>query len=246
MKRISYLLALVCALTLTTVSCEIDNYDGPNATINGKFLDSTTGNLVGTDITNGNSIGVYELGWPTQAKQTWNIKNTGEYINNLVFAATYKVEFTNCNFWPYLDTITVNKGANTKDFTVTPYIRVVNPSITYNDVTKQVTATFSLQAGGAGVTLKEVRLFGFSDQWVGNYVNYAITSTDCYKKAPANISTTISDATTYTLTMDVAANANSFKFTRNYYFRIGALATISGVGTVRYNYSPLVVINIPR
>ncbi|HEX2967463.1 MAG TPA: DUF3823 domain-containing protein [Bacteroidales bacterium] len=247
MKRISYILSLILAISLTMVSCEIDNYDGPDATISGKFLDSTTGELVGTDITDGNSIGVYELGWKTEAKQTWNIKNTGEYANNLVFASTYRIEFTNCNFFPFVvNDFVVNKGSNTYDFSVTPYLRVVNPTITYDDATKTVTARFSLQTGGSNVRLNEIRLFAFTDQWVGNYVKFPITSASCYKKAPAAVSATVTPETIYELKMDVAANAASFKYTRNYYFRIGALANVSGVGTVRYNYSPVVAINIPR
>lgn len=229
-----------------TLSCEIDNYDGPNASITGKFLDSATGELVGTDITNGNSIGVYELGWPTEAKQTWNIANTGEYTNKLVFAAKYRIEFTNCNFYPFIvNDFVVQKGANTYDFTVTPYLRVKNPVITYDASTKIVKATFSLEGGAAtGITINEIRLFAFTDQWVGNYVKFAITNTNCYKKAPANISSTINTATQYELTIDVAANPTLFKTARDYYFRIGALANVSGVGTVRHNYSPLTVINI--
>lgn len=231
-----------------TVSCEIDNYEGPNASISGKFLDSATGELVGTDITDGNSIGVYEQGWPTEAKQTWAVKNTGEYTNNMVFAANYRVEFTNCNFFPFkIEDFVVKKGSNTYDFTVTPYIRVKNPSITYNDATKTVTATFNLEKGGDNVTLKEIRLFAFTDQWVGNYVKFGITSGSCYKTTSSGaISSAIDPSTQYTLTMDVAANAGSFKYTRNYYFRIGALATVPNVGTVRHNYSPLVTLNIER
>ena len=29
------------------------------------------------------------------------IMNTGEYRNNMVFAATYDVRFENCNFYPF-------------------------------------------------------------------------------------------------------------------------------------------------
>jgi hypothetical protein len=233
---------------MMTTSCKIDNYEGPNAAISGKFLDSVTGELVGTDITDGNSIGVYEQGWPTEAKQTWSIKNTGEYENDMVFAANYRVEFTNCNFFPFVvNDFVVNKGSNKYDFTVIPYIRVKNPSITYNDATKTVTATFNLEKGGDNVTLKEIRLFAFTDQWVGNYVKFAISNSSCYKtSASGAINSTIDPSTQYTLTMDVAANSGSFKYTRNYYFRIGALATAPNVGTVRHNYSPLVTLNIVR
>lgn len=247
MKKIRYIFVLSCIISLLTVSCEIDNYDGPNATISGKFLDSTTGELVGTDITNGNSIGVYELGWPTEARQTWNIKNSGEYANNRVFAANYRIEFTNCNFYPFtVNDFIVEEGANTHDFDVTPYLRILNPVITYDAGTHTVRATFNLETGDTGVNLNEIRLFAFTDHWVGNYVKFAITSASCYKRAATGgVSSTVTSAQ-YELTMDIAANTGLFKYDRNYYFRIGALATVAGVGTVRHNYSPVVVLNIAQ
>lgn len=247
MKKILYLFILSSFISLMTVSCEIDNYKGPDASITGNFLDNVTGELVGTDITNGNSIGVYELGWPTEAKQTWNIDNTGAYTNKTVFAANYRIEFTSCNFYPFIvNDFVVKKGANTYDFNVAPYLRIVNPIITFDATTNIVKATFSIEAGGTDVKLNEIRLFAFTDKWVGNYVKFAITNTNCYKKAPANISATVNPSTQYELTMDVAANPTLFKTTRDYYFRIGALATVPNVGTVRHNYSPLVSLNIER
>jgi hypothetical protein len=246
MKKILYFV-LSCFISLITVSCEIDNYDGPNATITGNFLDSSTGEIVGTDITNGNSIGVYELGWDTEAKQTWFVDNSGAYTNNLVFAANYRLELTNCNFYPQIiNDFVVNKGANTYDFNVTPYLRIINPVITFDATTNIVTATFSLESGGTNVNLNEIRLFAFSDKWVGNYVKFAITNSTCYMRAPGAISATVNPATQYVLTMDVAANPTLFKTTRDYFFRIGALATVPNVGTVRHNYSPLVTLNIAR
>jgi uncharacterized membrane protein len=72
-------------------------------------------------------------------------------------------------------------------------------------------------------------------------VKYAVTGADVAKTfSPA---AEINTSTTYTLSIDVAANSTLLKYTgKNYYFRIGALASVSGVGTVRHNYSPLVVI----
>jgi len=249
MKKILYLLGLSVIISLMVASCKIDNYEGPNGQISGKFLDKVTGELVGTDLNTGNAIGVYELGWPTENKQTWYIKNTGEYTNNLVFAATYRIEFTNCNFWPYIvPDFVVTKGANTHDFPVVPYIRVKNPAITYDAGTKIVTATFNLETDSAAkIKLDRIQLFAFTDMWVGNTINFGITTGGARKVAPADVSATIA-ATQYTLTMNVAAAENSTKFpvTRNYYFRIGALAK-GGVGTMRFNYSPLVKItNIVR
>lgn len=246
MKIILRIFAFACVVLAT--SCEIDNYDGPDATITGKFLDSETGELVGTDIRDGNEIGVYELGWTSESRQTWYVTNTGEYTNNLVFASTYRLEFTNCNFYPFVvNDFVLNAGDNMHDFTVTPFIRIKNPSITYDSATKTVKATFNVEAGGNDVTLSEIRLFAFTDMWVGNYIKFGITNEDCYKKVSSEaISSEINPSTQYELTINVDDNASSFEYTRNYYFRIGALANVPDVGTVRYNYSPLEVINIAR
>ena len=247
MKNILKILVLPLVISVLAISCEIDNYDGPDASISGRFLDNVTGELVGTDISNGNSIGAYELGWASEARQNWVIKNSGEYTNNLVFAGTYRLELNNGNFYPFVvNDFVIEKGSNTYDFTVTPFIRIKNPEIRYDAATKIVTATFNLEAGGTDVKLNEIRLFAFTDHWVGNYVKFAIASADCYKRVSNNLVSATISGDKYTLSMNVADNASLFKYTRNYYFRIGALATVSGVGTVRHNYSPLTVINIER
>ena len=53
MKKI--LLFVSCFLFALT-SCEIDNYEGPDASIHGSILDEQTGELVGSDMENGNAI----------------------------------------------------------------------------------------------------------------------------------------------------------------------------------------------
>lgn len=65
-------------------SCEIDNYEGPDASIHGSILDEQTGELVGSDMENGNAIKVREHGFTNATDQTWYITNTGEYRNNMV------------------------------------------------------------------------------------------------------------------------------------------------------------------
>jgi hypothetical protein len=52
------------------------------------------------------------------------------------------------------------------------------------------------------------------------------------------------DNSTITLTIDVAANAALFPAGRDYFFRIGALADIAGVGTVRHNFAPYAKITL--
>lgn len=197
--------------------------------------------LVGTDLNNGSAIIVREHGFTNPTDQTWVIMNTGEYRNNLVFSATYDVRFENGNFYPFeIKDFVVKSGDNVYDFKVIPYIRIKNPSITRNgDI---VTATFSLEAGKPEVKVKEIQLFAFSDMWVGNSVKYTLSGgTD---KATFNPTAEINSATVYSLTIDLKENGGVFKYSKNYYFRIGALADVSGVGTVRHNYAPLVIIKL--
>ncbi len=221
------------------VSCEIDNYDGPNASIHGSILDEKTGELVGTDIENGSSIIVREHGFKNPADQYWAIMNTGEYRNNMVFAATYDVRFENGNFYPFeIKDFVVKEGDNTYDFKVTPYLRVLNPVISKEG--NEIKASFSIEAGKPEVKVREIQLFAFSDKWVGNNVKYTlIGGTD---KAQFSPSESVNPAKVYTLSINLEENASVFKYTKNYYFRIGILGDVANVGTVRHNYSPLVVI----
>ena len=50
--------------------------------------------------------------------------------------------------------------------------------------------------------------------------------------------------TTITLSMDIGANANLFPAGRDYFFRIGALASVPNVGTIRHNFAPHVKITL--
>ena len=238
MKKV--LLAAASILFLLT-SCKLDNYDGPNAKIHGRILDEKTGALVGTDISNGSQLKVYEQGYPAAEThsngQTWVIKNTGEYRNDLVFAAQYEVVFENGNFYGFNQMIDIKKGDNEIDFKVTPYLRVKDCTITKSGNT--VTAKFKLEGGKGNEKVNEIRLFAFSDIWVGNYVKFALEGgTDQAKPGE-----TVDPSKEYTLTIDTSKNKSFFKYSgKNYYFRVGAKANVPGAGTIRHNYSELVTI----
>ena len=243
--KITYLLAFLLVLT----GCDMfkmDNYDRPNAKIRGSIIDAATKELVGTESssTNGSTIKVYEKGYTSETLQTWVIKSSGEYQNDLVFASHYRVEFTDCNFFPFtVDDVELKPGANVRDFEVTPYIRVKNPSITRQG--DKVVATFNLEAGKPEVKLSQIRLFSFSDWHVGQQVTFVVQDPEGAEFPNTrnfNPSITIDSSTQYTLTIDIPHNATDyFKYAgKNYYFRIGALADVSGVGTVRHNFSQTV------
>ncbi|MDR0429478.1 MAG: DUF3823 domain-containing protein [Tannerellaceae bacterium] len=242
MKKVINICWWIPCLLIAFVSCEIDNYDEPDASFSGSIKDVATGELVGTDLQNGSTIRAYELGWETPTAQTWLIKQNGEYQNDMVFAARYDFEFVNGNFYPFkVENFEIRKGKNIHDFEVTPYIRVKNPDITHDAANNRIIATFSLEGGKPEVKVSALRLYAFIDMYVGEQVKFS-TSGDNFSRnfSPAQDI----DRTIYTLSIDLGANSELFKYSRNYYFRIGALASVPGVGTIRHNYSPLVVIKL--
>jgi len=234
----------IVALFLGSVlnSCEKDNMPGPDAKVFGTIIDKATGKPVETELVNGSRIEAFELGYPTQVSQVWVIRNNGEYRNDLVFAANYDFQLRNSNFFPVsLLNYSIKKGDNKLDFTVEPYIRVNNCQITYDAAGKKVNATFTLEASQpASVKVSAVRLYAFSDMYVGEATKFSVTGTSVQSFSPA---ATI-DGRTYTLTIDLAANAALFPAGRDYYFRVGALASVSGVGTIRHNFAPYVKITL--
>lgn len=86
--------------------------EGLDVSIHGSILDEQTGELVGSDRKTVMQLvrGAWDLLNATD--QTWYITNTGEYRNNMVFAATYDVRFENGNFYPFevKDFVVVKSG----------------------------------------------------------------------------------------------------------------------------------------
>ena len=250
-------LLILSFVAFAASSCDMfkkDNYDGPNAQFHGRILDEVTGELVETDIHEGSVFRWQELGdeWTTG----WNtrvIMQSGEFRDNMMFAGRYKFEFLNTNFFPFsVDELVINPGDNERDFTVKPYIRVKNVKIVKDDDAKVIRATFNLEAGDPQVRLSHIRLYGATDMYVGEpYTTFNAGGTGFQQaivddpETEAN-ETVIDPSKTYTLTIDLTNdyNKNYFKYSRNYYFRVGAkAANISGMGTIRRNYAPYTVIN---
>mgnify|MGYP000329196019 FL=1 len=155
-------------LTLFAVtSCdllEIDNYDGPNATIEGKILDIETGELVEQDIIDGAQIEFIEHGFENPETQYMVIKNNGTYRNNVMFAGSYTMSLMRGNFVSVKDQEVVVKGNTVYDFRVQPYICIKNASIQKNG--SKVVAKFRLEKT-VDQEVAEVALYGHREPNVG-------------------------------------------------------------------------------
>jgi hypothetical protein len=247
MKKIYYLILLITGLLFGTTSCDlfkVDNFDGPDAQVYGQIRDSQGGGLVETDLLNGSQIGAYELGgYEEPERNDWYIMESGEYRNNLVFSNTYEFEFTSCNFFPFTsDEMAIKPGGNEINFNVVPYIRIKNLSITHDTGNNKIVATFNIEGGQSTVKVASMALYVFTDMHVGEYITKTLSNGTGQPRMSFSPAATITPATTYTLSIDLASNASVFGIHRNYYFRVGAKASQDGVGTIRSNYAPYVVI----
>ena len=127
MKLVQYFLMIAA---LAVAGCEKDNYDGPTAGLAGRFLDVETGELVQQDIIRGTQIEIIEHGYDPASPQYLIVKVDGTYENSLLFENTYTVQPKRGNFVAIAPQDLMIKGRTTLDFTVTPYIRILSPSIT--------------------------------------------------------------------------------------------------------------------
>ncbi|KAA6303701.1 MAG: hypothetical protein EZS26_000252 [Candidatus Ordinivivax streblomastigis] len=173
------------AVLIGFYSCELDNYDGPDAQISGRILDHH-GNLLRTEPGASNMrIQMEELSWAhgdtaiAVTPNYLNVKIDGTYNNSKVFSGTYRLRPIEGAFYPYQeegDTVIV-KGSVVKDFTVTPYLDVdwvVEPHLTADSC---IEASFKfIRNGHTDYFMPDVLdagLFVSSNQYVGNNNYYS-------------------------------------------------------------------------
>lgn len=259
MKKILYLVPCVMLLMTSCEWLKFDNYETYNASITGAFKDVTTGDSVGQECLYANVYGgvistpatgyisALELGWDYEAAQTWLVKYDGSYTNTCIFAGSYRLEAKENNFYPVTkDNVTLSKGSNTVDWTVTPYVRIIDPVITYDASVSKFKATFKCQYGDASKanTIYKAVFCIYPDVFVGISLNNC--SSDPEGSATAGI---VADGTTVnTLYINPAyvsaGHTAEFKYSRIHYLRIAVCATGSGFNSsYHYNYSPTVSIH---
>ena len=178
MKKLINTIAVVLALA-TVASCsmfKLDNYDGPNAKVSGRLVDSQTGELIGVEaafsqeidwanvdwstwtfpmitVSKGSLI-VNELGWKDKSgkevyeDQRWFVRFDGRYRNDLIFAGDYKVIFKELPCYENDQVLSLKQGENKgQDLKTLPFCRIVEPKIVYDAAAKKVRATFKVELG---------------------------------------------------------------------------------------------------
>ena len=136
MRKLSYYIVFLLCCVLA-VSCEIDNYDGPDATIQGALFDHQGQPL---QVNHGSGyIRMREISWqkgdPDKyvGNQTLYVQQDGTYRNTKWFSGEYRMLPHSGNFFPYdtekLDADDAGElvkiaGTTSRDFTVTPYLTI--------------------------------------------------------------------------------------------------------------------------
>lgn len=227
MKKIKTF-AMLAILALMTTACEKDNYDAPDATIHGSFIDCDTGQLVEQDIYNGTVIEYVEEGY--SAIETMVVKNDGTYRNNLIFSGNYTMTPVRGNFEP-VDPMQVRISGDTQiDFIVKPYLRLDDVTIFRNgDI---VRASFTLTQTGFD-KVKTIGLFVFPEPSVGYQMNVA--------KVEVAVGERFKTPQNFTINLNLPANKSKLQPGKSYYFRVGAIVDVP---QAKYNYAPAVRLTI--
>lgn len=245
MKKILY--ALTGCLLLFSAACtDIDNYDGPNASLSGKIIDSTTGEPFITG-QGEMSIRLWETSWGDKpSPQDLVVKQDGTYVNTKLFKATYSVLPYSGPFWPVADTIKSFKlnGSNTLDFELTPYLKIID--VKWNlDKDNKLQMSCKLQAPitESLPTVLEVRPFLSLTQYcgAGNRIQeyfkdeYRVNINKNWWDGVGDMKTGISNET-YTV------SGLQLKPGRTYYVRMGAKVKDN---FEQFNYSEVIKVEVP-
>lgn len=145
----TFILGMFVLLGLSSCVKE-DNYDGPNASLQGNVFQDGTDSTVQTCAGNF-SIELEQLSWSsTPTPQYIPIKTDGTYENTELFSGHYRVAIHGGAFWP-IDSTEMDIAEGSKyDFKLTPYLLLTNFTAVLTDSTT-LKLDFNLQAPIDGI-----------------------------------------------------------------------------------------------
>lgn len=254
MKKFTTIISCAIAL-LTMTSCDwfkLDNLDGYDASVEGRIIDQGTNELV--QMEQGANLSVYELygvqydhtnqqgekGWDGATPISWAVKNNGTYVNKLTFAGDYEMETRNLNFLADRVSFQLQKGSNTVDFKVTPYVRIKNVQLSATSA-NVITAKCDVEAGVPGTTIVAVELCVYPDRWVRHSLNKCQDDPKAIVKNPSSLTGISLEVDPQRIVVsngtERKVNADEFQYNRPHYIRIAALGRHSQKTGDAYNYS---------
>ena len=150
MKNITNKILLGLGLLASVACTKIDNYDGPNASLEGRLIDTETGENFQT--APGNiQVRIFQVSWSaTPSPQDIPSKVDGTFKDTKLFSGRYKAIPVGGAFWPVLDTAEFDiKSGSKMDFELTPYIVIKN--LTHELDGNDLTLRFDIDVPLAGI-----------------------------------------------------------------------------------------------
>jgi hypothetical protein len=243
MKKTIYFAAIAALMSLSACM-GIDNWDAPDARFHGRIIDSYTGENILTSQDEW-SIRIWERSW-TQGipnYQSLSVMQDGTYNNTKLFAATYDMLPYGGAFWP-CDTVknVVLKKTVEQDFTVTPYLQVIDFNASVNGTSLTLTCRLRAPRREGLPNLYEIKPFISLTTFCGNGNNSYINIDD-YNKTRITINKSWKDEvgdgdTSGTYSVGPIPVKSGY----TYYVRLGAAVNDANR---RYNYSPIVKVTVP-
>lgn len=235
---------MIGATMLSLASCmKIDNWGEPDAQFYGNVIDSYTGQNLVMD-QNDWQIRIWEKTWTATVATNQNlvVKADGTYNNTKLFSGTYDMLAYGGPFWP-CDTIKgVVLGKSTEqDFTVTPYLQVLDFAATLADTSLTLTCRVKAPRITGLPNLYDIKAFISLTTFCGNS-NYINISQYNDRRLQINKSwaTYVTDGSDTTPVKTIGPLPLRKGYT--YYVRIGASVNDANR---KYNYSPIVKVVVP-
>lgn len=219
-KLVKILVGIV--LSVVFFSCELDNYNSPDAKFFGSILDETTNEPIQQDLIEGSRIELIEQGFENPNIRQIRFHSDGTFRENNLFSGQYEVQALRGNFFPTAKTIIDINGKTEYNFLSSPYIRIKNTDILFDEIRGVVNATFSIEQVSTS-PVKLISLFADRNVNVSNTMRAAMISKD--------VNAVVSEDQVFKLQM----STENFISGKEYFFRIGAL--ISGISEAKPNYS---------
>lgn len=228
MKKITLILFALCGM-LGFQGCELDNYDGPNATLTGRLVDMETNETMPTQYQNGAKIRLYEFykgEWSSQPNDFW-VKQDGTFENKAIFAGKYRIIAQGA--FTEQETIEMDiSGTKTLDIKVTPFLRLTIDTNVNGD---SVTLSTRVSRSPGASKIKTITFLAGETPYVDKSTFTEKRDMDVSELADEDIV-----SRTFTETISGLTRGTS------YYVRIGALAENPAND---YNYSTVVKIDLP-
>lgn len=238
MKKNIWLLLIV---TLFSSCFELDNYDAPDAGIDGKLIDKETGEIVYTEQPDGCRIRLYDLSYENPTPLDFWAKADGTFRNVALFSGDYEVAPVEGAIFPMENETVRLKGVTNHDFKVTPFLKVnYIETIPGENEAGTVTVKFNLKRSVTPEGM-EIGKKTISEAWVlcntipvvsyynGGYIDKLSVKKVLSRTSDENIENKEQEIT-----------LTELESGKKYYLRVAALSSCSYNTTLkRYNYSEI-------